>query len=80
MNPVLYALIKQHSRMLLAHFSLTISTMVARLLGPLGIRWFLIWLREYKDGKAEASEGWLWGLLILVSPAGMALLNNQVFW
>lgn len=80
MNPVLRALIKQHAGLLLTHFLLTFGAMCFRLLGPLSIRWFLMWLSDYKDGDAKGHEGWLWGLLIVVSSVGMTFFNHQVFW
>lgn len=80
MNLVLRALIKQHAYSLLMQFLLTIGSMCSRLLGPLSIRWFLMWLRDYNNGEAEMSRGWLWGFVIVVSPLAFTLFRSQVFW
>eukprot|EP00210_Caulerpa_lentillifera_P006265 g5984.t1 len=53
MNAVMRTLIKQHAYLLLRHFMLTIGLLIGRLIGPLSLRWFLIWLSDYKEGNAE---------------------------
>eukprot|EP00210_Caulerpa_lentillifera_P006269 g5988.t1 len=80
MNPVMHTLIKQHASSFLMQFVLTVGMLCSRLLGPLAIRFFLIWLSNYKKGDAEKFEGWLWGLLLIASPVAMTLFNHQVFW
>eukprot|EP00210_Caulerpa_lentillifera_P001049 g1012.t1 len=80
MNPVMRTLIKQHAYLLLRHFMLTIGLLIGRLIGPLSLRWFLIWLSDYKEGNAERYKGWLWGLLLIASPIFMSLFNHHTFW
>eukprot|EP00210_Caulerpa_lentillifera_P006263 g5982.t1 len=79
-SDVVYALMRQHAFLLLVQFLLAIMWSCARLLGSLSVRWFLIWLNDYQDGEAKASEGWLWGLLLVASSMAWVLCNEQVFW
>eukprot|EP00210_Caulerpa_lentillifera_P007448 g7118.t1 len=80
MNPVLYSLIKQHACLLCTQFVLSALLVCSRLLSPLTIRWFLIWLDDYKDGEADKHNGWFWGILLISSTILTTMIHNQGFW
>eukprot|EP00210_Caulerpa_lentillifera_P007445 g7115.t1 len=79
-NPVIWTLIRQHTSLILTQFVLLTGALCSRLLGPLSIRWFLVWLGEYKDQKEEIHDGWLWGFFLAVAPIGIVLFIHQFYW
>eukprot|EP00210_Caulerpa_lentillifera_P008112 g7746.t1 len=79
-DAVLCALLRQHAFALCMHLLLTALWSGSRLLGSFSIRWFLMWLSNYKAGDAKVLEGWFWGLLLVVSPMIMTLFDTHVFW
>lgn len=61
-------------------FLVTTLWTCSRLFRSVTIRWFLVWLSDYKDGQAAASEGWFWGLLVILSNVAMTLFDTHTFW
>lgn len=81
LNITFKTLIGLHAPEMLLNCVWTALEIAVRLLGPVILRQFLIWLQDYNDGNTnEQWQGWMLAVALGSTGLAMAILHHQLFW
>lgn len=81
-NVLLPSLLRSHTTLMLQQCGWTVLESLFRLLSPVGLRQFIMFLRAFENAEQEIEEwrGWMWACLLIGFQLGLALTHHQLFW
>jgi len=80
-NPTFRSLVAIHRPRLIANLLLILLEVGLRLVAPVVLRAFLLWLEDYNQGRdPDPWRGWLLAVALGACSFGMACLHHQIFW